>query len=100
MLRTEGLMSVEEVHRSNREIRVGDEVLRPPAVATKAFAVYWWDTFDPAGADESLIAEADTLEEAEAWVLEKFGDRIRSTGLDRIQIAGPDRKTLKTFPVG
>lgn len=54
--------------------------------SSKAFGIYWWDTFDPPGDDTNLIGEADTFALAEAYVEQTYADRLHQTGADHIEI--------------
>lgn len=49
----------------------------------KKFGVYHWDTFDN---ETLLIAEADTLEEAQEIVNTRYKGRISGNGADRVDI--------------
>jgi hypothetical protein len=66
----------------------------------KAFGVYHWDTFEPLDEDTSLVAEADTLAEAERLVSDKYGLRIRSSGADRVDIVNQDGDIVRQYKVG
>lgn len=61
----------------------------------KEFGVYHWDTFDNT---TILIAEADTLAQAEAKVVKRYGERIRVSGADRVEIVSHGR-VIKSFSV-
>lgn len=61
------------------------------------FGIYHWDTFDNA---TILIATADTLEEAEKKVKERYGDRIKATGADQVDIVDLRGNIVKAFKVG
>ncbi len=64
---------------------------------SKAFGIYHWDTFDN---ETFLVAEANTLEDAEAKVKEKYGDRIRSSGADKVDIVDNKGNIVRQFSVG
>jgi hypothetical protein len=68
-----------------------------PIQHTKPFGVYHWDTFDNA---TLLLREADTLEEAETWVMKHYGDRVRANGADRADIVDLEGNVVKKFNVG
>lgn len=63
---------------------------------TKAFGIYHWDTFDN---ETILIAEADTLEKAEAEVFERYRSRIKPLGADRVDIVDKQGKVQRKFNV-
>jgi hypothetical protein len=67
------------------------------AVRTKKFAVYHWDTFDN---ETFLKHEADTLEECEDWVIKHYGERLRESGADRVDIVDDKGDIVKQFNVG
>lgn len=64
---------------------------------TKEFGIYYWDTFDNG---PSLIDQADTLEEAEQLVKNKYGPRIRFDGADRVDIVDSKGDIVRKYPVG
>ncbi len=62
------------------------------------FGIYHWDTFDN---NTILVGEAKTLERAEEFVKEHYGNRIRSTGADRVDIVQfPGAKVVRKYSVG
>ncbi|KKK94301.1 hypothetical protein LCGC14_2684220 [marine sediment metagenome] len=63
----------------------------------RKFGIYYWDTFDDV---TLLIDEADTLEEARDKVGEKYGDRIRLSGADKVDIVSDDGTVVESYPVG
>ena len=63
----------------------------------KQFGVYHWDTFDN---ETWLVGEADTVEEAEALVDDKYGNRIRMDGADRVDIVNATGEVVKKYCVG
>jgi len=66
----------------------------------KAFGIYHWDTFEEEpGLDTILVGEADTLEEAERKVVEKYGDRIIYNGADEVQIVNRQGKVVRSYAV-
>ena len=69
--------------------------------STKAFGIYYWDTFDPPGQDTDLIDEADTLEAAEALVEQGYAGRLGPGGADYIEIVRErDGEIMRRFNVG
>lgn len=63
---------------------------------TKAFGIYHWDTFDNT---TYLLSEADTQEEAEAYVAANC--RVRDNGADRVDIVTRDGgDVVKIYKVG
>lgn len=65
---------------------------------TKPYGIYHWDTFDN---ETFLVGEADTLEEAEKFVVDHYGDRLRPNGADRADIVRfPGGDLVKKFQVG
>lgn len=64
---------------------------------SKAFGIYHWDTFDN---ETFLVAEADTLEAAEEKVKEKYGSRVRVTGVDKVDIVDQRGNIVRQFSVG
>ena len=63
----------------------------------KAFGIYHWDTFDN---ETILIDEANTQQEAEAKVQKRYGERIRSTGADQVDIVDKKGNVVKKYSVG
>ena len=63
----------------------------------KKFGIYHWDTFDN---ETILVGEADTLIEAEGFVQKKYGDRIRPTGADQVDIVDSKGNIIKKYPIG
>lgn len=49
----------------------------------KKFGIYLWDTFDN---ETIFIDEADTIQEAQLKVNDKYGNKISGDGADRIEI--------------
>ena len=64
---------------------------------TAPFIICHWDTFDN---DTFKVGEAETLEDARKKVKELYGDRIRETGADRVDIVDTDGEVVKSFRVG
>lgn len=63
----------------------------------KAFGVYHWDTFDH---ETICVAEADTLEKAEAKVQEKYGSRINpNNGADQVDIVDQHGRVIRSYKV-
>lgn len=67
---------------------------------TKAFRVFHWDTFDPPGEDTIQIHDADTIEEAEAWIRGHYGDRLRESGADKVDIVDQKGNVVRSWRVG
>lgn len=70
----------------------GDVIVKPKGKPEeKRYGVYLWDTFD----NQTIrLRDLDTLEEAEKFVIDRFGDRISSDGADVVKIL--DRVTDNT----
>jgi len=64
---------------------------------TAPFIICHWDTFDN---DTFKVGEAETLEEAKKKVKERYGDRIKKSGADRVQIVNLDGDVVENFSVG
>ena len=64
---------------------------------TKKFGIYHWDTFDN---ETFKIDEADSLVEAEDKVKKRYGDRIRDTGADQVDIVDLKGNIVRVFKVG
>ena len=65
----------------------------------KGFQVYHWDTFD----NETIPIgpRHRTVEGAEAFVKDRYGDRIQPDGADRVDIVNEDnRKVVRKYSVG
>jgi hypothetical protein len=72
-------------------------VTRDPKFGTKKFSVCHWDTFD----NETItVGGADTLEEATAFVEKRYGDRLRNSGADRVEIVDSSGKVVRSWSVG
>jgi len=59
--------------------------MRRKDLGTEPFVVCHWDTFD----NEVLKLDGgghDTLESTIKWTEDRYGDRIRSDGADRVEI--------------
>ena len=63
----------------------------------KNFGIYHWDTFDNV---TILIDEANTLKEAEKKVRERYGDRIKASGADQVDIVDKYGKIIGAYKVG
>jgi hypothetical protein len=63
----------------------------------KKYGIYHWDTFDN---ETILVGEVDTAVEAIEFVNDKYGDRIRRTGADRVDIVDLKGNVLQKFSVG
>lgn len=62
----------------------------------KEFGVYHWDTFDN---ETMLVDDADTLEEAQSIVNEKYKGRIKGHGADRVDIVDKQGNIVAKFNV-
>lgn len=75
---------------------------------TKAYGIYYWDTFERPGEDTYLIGEADTWDEALAFVdgqekLERPAFRLKADGADRVEIVhfvAGSGTVMQTYRVG
>lgn len=63
----------------------------------KKFGVYHWDTFDN---QTILIHEGDNLPACIKYVKDKYGERIRSTGADQVDIVDSKGNIAESFKVG
>lgn len=68
-----------------------------PISHEKEFGIYHWDTFDN---ETLLVDEADTLKEAEEKVRDKYKDRIKLSGADKVDIVNKNGDVMKSFSVG
>lgn len=68
-----------------------------PIMHKKNFGVYHWDTFDN---ETLLVGESDTVQGAEKIVRDKYGDRIRGTGADQVDIVDSEGNIVEKFGVG
>lgn len=71
--------------------------MRNPEFGQRPYAVCHWDTFDN---ETLLVAEADTLIEAEGIVAERYKDRLRPEGADRVDIVDCDGRVVRAYSVG
>lgn len=62
----------------------------------KKFGIYHWDTFDN---ETILVGEADTSVEAIEFVNNKYGDRIKRNGADKVEIVDLKGNILESFSV-
>jgi hypothetical protein len=67
---------------------------------TKEFGIYHWDIFEDPGYDTFLVAEADTLAEAELLVKKKYRDRMSFDGADAVEIVDKEGNIRKSWKVG
>ena len=67
-----------------------------PISHTKNFGIYHWDTFDN---ETFLIDQADTLEEAEEIIKEKYKGRIGVHGADQVDIVDSKGDIVKKYSV-
>jgi hypothetical protein len=63
----------------------------------KEFGLYHWDTFDNR---TILVGEAKTLQEAIRKVKEKYKDRLKPDGADRVEIVNRLGSVVKKYNVG
>lgn len=68
-----------------------------PIQHKKKLGIYHWDTFDN---ETLLIDEADTLTQARAKVRKRYGDRIRVSGADQVDIVDKAGNIVECFKVG
>ena len=68
-----------------------------PISHKKQFGIYHWDTFDN---ETFQVGEADTLEKACEFVQKRYGDRIRSSGADRVDIVDKAGNVVGRYSVG
>jgi len=67
----------------------------------KKYGIYHWDTFEQDPEDATLlVAEANTLPEAEKKVQKKYGKRIGGHGADRVDIVDKAGNVVESFQVG
>ena len=62
----------------------------------KAFGIYHWDTFDN---ETFLVDEADSLNEAQKKVLDKYGSRISASGSDQVDIVDQKGNIVAKYKV-
>ena len=67
-----------------------------PIMHKKNFGIYHWDTFDN---ENILIGEADTQQESEKIVLDKYKERISRNGADQVDIVDRDGNIVRKFHV-
>lgn len=69
-----------------------------PIQHKKEFGVYHWDTFDN---ETLLLKDADTLDEAEGFITERYREqgRIASSGADRVEIVDRSGTIKAAYPV-
>jgi hypothetical protein len=70
---------------------------RAPQFGKKKFSVCHWDTFDN---ETFTVGGEDTLEEAVAFVEKRYGERLRDSGADRVEIVDLDGKVVRRWGVG
>lgn len=63
------------------------------------YRIYHWDNFEPPGEDTLLIGDAETIQEAEDLIIQKYGNRLFGNGADRIQIVNAQGDVVKSFNV-
>jgi hypothetical protein len=64
---------------------------------TKEFGIYHWDTFDN---ETILIDEADTKDQAIEKVQERYKDRLKPNGADRVDIVDKEGNVVEKYQVG
>lgn len=62
----------------------------------KKFGIYHWDTFDN---ETILVGEKDTLVEAKDFVQKKYGDRIKPTGADQVDVVNLAGDILEKYSI-
>ena len=62
----------------------------------KSFGIYHWDTFDN---ETLLIAEADTLLEAEEAIKARYAGRLGPHGADQVDIVDKKGNIVRKFSV-
>lgn len=67
-----------------------------PITHVKEFGIYYWDTFDN---ETFLVEEADTLEEAKAFVEGRYRNRISERGADRVDIVDLQGDVVEKYQV-
>ena len=72
-------------------------VRRDPRYGDHEFAICHWDTFDN---ETCTIGGAATLEEAIAFVEERYGDRLRNSGADIVEIVNREGQVMRSWRVG
>jgi hypothetical protein len=68
-----------------------------PISHKKKYGIYHWDTFENV---TLLVAEANTLAEAEQKVRDKYMGRIRSSGADRVDIVDSIGTVVGVYSIG
>lgn len=66
---------------------------------TKPYGIYHWDTFEDGPDATFLVCEADTLQEAEKEVHERYKGRIASNGADQVDIVDLRGNIVAKFKV-
>ncbi len=68
-----------------------------PISHTREFGVYHWDTFDN---ETILLYQCDTLDAAETYVRQRYGNRIdMDRGADQVDIVDSKGNTAMLFKV-
>ena len=67
-----------------------------PIQHTKQFGIYHWDTFDN---ETILIAETNTLPQAQRKVRKRYGERISPDGADRVEIVNRNGDIVRSYQV-
>lgn len=60
------------------------------------FKIFHWDTFDH---ETLLIARTKTLEDAEKFVKERYGDRIGPNGADKVDVVDEHGNVVRQWSV-
>jgi len=63
----------------------------------KQYGIYHWDTFDN---ETFQVGEADTMDEAEKLVKNRYGNRLGGCGADRVDIVNRDGEIIVQYKVG
>ena len=62
----------------------------------KKFGIYHWDTFDNT---TFLVDECDSIMGAKNRIKKRYGDRITSSGADRVDIVDRDGNVIEFFNI-
>lgn len=66
----------------------------------KSIGVYHWDTVNDGDDETTLLYETDDYDDAQLWVSNNYGGKIRRDGADRIQIVTfPQGQIMETYTV-
>lgn len=68
-----------------------------PISHKKKYGIYHWDTFDN---ETLLIGQKDSLPDAEKYVTKKYGDRIKPSGADVVEIVDKKGNVIRRYSIG